>query len=330
MSRKYCEEIVMSILIILEQRGGLRPCAMELATAARSIARAANLSLYAAYLGAGAGNAAESLAGLGIEKVFVYEDPALAHATSATWVPVLSTLAKELDAKVVLGSATLLGKEIAASVAARLDVDLAQDCIDLAWDNGLKVAKPMYAGKVIADLRLTQTPMMATLRPNVVSVAREGDAVPAVEQRAAEASPATTTLKNVSLTESDSVELTEAKIVVSGGRGINGPEHWPVLKELCGVLGAALGASRAAVDAGWISPSHQVGQTGKVVSPDLYIACGISGAIQHQAGMRTAKLIVAINKDSQANIFGLCDYGIVGDLFEIVPLLTAELRKGAA
>lgn len=318
----------MSILIILEQRGGLRPCAMELATAARSLARAADMPLYAAYLGADAGNVAESLAGMGIEKVFVYADTALEHATCEASAPIVEELAKELGAKAVLGSATLLGKEIAASVAAWLDVDLAQDCIDLSWHNGLKVAKPMYAGKVIADLRLTQTPMMATLRPNVISIARDGNAVPTVEQRTIPPLHPRTTLKNVSVTESDSVDLTEAKIVVSGGRGINGPENWPVLKELCGVLGAALGASRAAVDAEWIDPSHQVGQTGKVVSPDLYIACGISGAIQHQAGMRTAKLIVAINKDPQANIFSLCDYGLVGDLFEIVPLLTAELQKG--
>jgi electron transfer flavoprotein alpha subunit len=239
-------------------------------------------------------------------------------------------LAKELGAKVIVGSASALGKELCASVAARLGVELAQDCIGLCWDNGLKAVKPIYAGKIVADMRLSSVPAIATIRPNVVAVERAGDAAPEIVRREMPAVSLRTVLKEAALAAAGTVELTEAKIVVSGGRGIGGPESWPVLRALCDAVGAALGASRAAVDANWIHHSHQVGQTGKVVSPDVYIACGISGAIQHLAGMRTSRIVVAINKDPEAPIFKNCDYGIVGDLHEVVPLLTQELKKALA
>ena len=212
-------------------------------------------------------------------------------------------------------------------MAARLSVELVQDCIELDWDNGLVAKKPVYAGKVVSEVRVNSTPAMVSLRPNVVPVNPKGDDTPETEKREMPEVDLRTVIKDVAQAAAGTVELTEAKIIVSGGRGLGGPEPFPMLQELCDVLGAALGASRAAVDAGWIHHSHQVGQTGKVVSPDLYIACGISGAIQHQAGMRTSRIIVAINKDSEANIFKICDYGIVGDLFEVVPILTEEAKK---
>lgn len=187
--------------------------------------------------------------------------------------------------------------------------------------------KPVYAGKVLSDVRVSSSPALVSLRPNVTAVVQEGDGLPEIVRREMPEVSLRTVLKEAADAAAGTVELTEAKIIVSGGRGIGGPENWPVLQALCDALGAALGASRAAVDAGWIHHAHQVGQTGKVVSPDVYIACGISGAIQHQAGMRTSKIIVAINKDPNANIFKICDYGIVGDLFEVVPMLTEEVKK---
>lgn len=317
----------MSVLVLLEQRGELKACALEAATAAGKVARAAGLDLYAVYLGRALADQSAQLAGFGIKRLFAYESEELGHYSSDAYLPIVRDLARELGATVIIGSATALGKELCASVAARLDAELAQDCIDVTWDNGLRVRKPIYAGKVISDLIIKSTPAMASLRPNVVQVARIDDAMPEIERRAMPAVSLRTVLVEAAQAAAGVVELTEAKIVVSGGRGLGGPEHWPVLQALCDVLGAALGASRAAVDAGWIHHSHQVGQTGKVVSPDIYFACGISGTIQHQAGMRTSKIIVAVNKDASAPIFKLCDYGIVGDLFEVVPALTAEAGR---
>ncbi|MCH8203650.1 MAG: electron transfer flavoprotein subunit alpha/FixB family protein [Candidatus Hydrogenedentes bacterium] len=317
----------MSVLVLLEQRGELKACAREAATKAGEIAQKAGMDLNALYIGQSLEDQAAQLKGFGIKKVYAYENDKLAHYSSDSYVPIARDLAKELDAKVIIGSASALGKEFCASVAARLGVELVQDCIELEWDNGLVAKKPVYAGKVVSDVRVNSTPAMVSLRPNVVPVEPKGDDTPETEKREMPQIDLRTVIKDVAQAAAGTVELTEAKIIVSGGRGLGGPEPFPMLQKLCDVLGAALGASRAAVDAGWIPHSHQVGQTGKVVSPDLYIACGISGAIQHQAGMRTSRIIVAINKDSEANIFKICDYGIVGDLFEVVPILTEEAKK---
>lgn len=316
----------MSVLVLLEQRGALKACAHEAAMVAGTIAKAAGVSLYGVYIGKSLEDLS-SLAGFGMQKVFAYENDSLGHFCGEIYTSIVNELAKELGSTVIIGSASALGKEWCASVAARLDVELVQDCLEVWWDNGLMARKPVYAGKVLADVRVTNTPAMVSMRPNVVKVERDASPAPEMEKRGMPTITPRVVVKDVALAPPGTVELTEAKIVVSGGRGLGGPEHWPVLQALCDALGAALGASRAAVDAGWIHHSHQVGQTGKVVSPDLYIACGISGAIQHQAGMRPAKIIVGINKDPQANIFNVCDYGIVGDLFEIVPLLAEEIRK---
>lgn len=318
----------MSVLVLLEQRGELKNCALEAASAANKIAQAAGMDLNAVYIGQSLADEADKLNGLGIKTVYAYENDKLEHYSSDAYVPIVRDLAGELGAKVIIGSSSAVGKEFCASVAARLGVDLAQDCIEVGWDNGLVAKKPVYAGKVIAELRVTGEPAMASIRPNVAQVERDGDAAPATEKRDMPDIDLKTVIKDVAQAAAGTIELTEAKVIVSGGRGCNGPEPFDtILKDLAETLGAAQGASRAAVDAGWIHHSYQVGQTGKVVGPDLYIACGISGAIQHQAGMRTSRIIVAINKDPEANIFKICDYGIVGDLFEVVPLLTEEAKK---
>lgn len=317
----------MSVLVLLEQRGELKNSALEAATVGNKIAKAAGMELNGVYIGRSLEDEKEKLKGLGFSKVYAYENEKLGNFSSEGYVPIVRDLAKELDAKIIIGSASLIGKALCASVAARLGTELVQDCIGLEWDNGLVAKKPVYAGKVVSDVRVKSDPAFVSLRPNVSGVEREGEDMPEIVKRDMPEFDLRTVIKDVAQAAAGSVELTEAKIVVSGGRGLGDPKHFDLLRELCDVLGAALGASRATVDAGWIHHSHQVGQTGKVVSPDVYIAVGISGAIQHQAGMRTSRIIVAINKDPEANIFKICDYGIVGDLFEVVPVLTEEARK---
>ncbi len=317
----------MSILLLLEQRGPLRDCSLESASAASSIAQKSKMELNAMYIGRAIEDQLPKLFGLGIDNIYTYETENIGNYSNNIYISIITNLAKELGATIIISPASFRGKEICAAVAARLDVELLQDCIGLEWNSGLSVRKPIFAGKVISDIIVSDTPVMVSLRPNTFPINKENGAVPNVIKREIPRISLNTILKDVAMTARSTVDLSEAKIVVSGGRGMGGPENWLVLQKLCDILGAALGASRAAVDAGWIHHAHQIGQTGKVVSPDLYIACGISGAIQHQAGMRTAKIIVAINNDPSANIFTICDYGIVGDLFQVVPLLTKEIKK---
>jgi electron transfer flavoprotein alpha subunit len=229
----------------------------------------------------------------------------------------------------VLLGATTTGKDLAPRLAARLAVGLASDCTGFAVENGqLRITRPIYAGKAIATVEETQKPYMVTARPNVFAAPEPDTSLKATT----ETIPGDTGEIRAKVVEmikeaGERVELTEADIVVSGGRGLKAPENFAMIEELAKVLGAAVGASRAAVDAGWKDHSYQVGQTGKVVTPTLYIACGISGAIQHLAGMKTSKYIVAVNKDPDAPIFKVADYGIVADVFRVVPVLTEEFKK---
>jgi electron transfer flavoprotein alpha subunit len=318
----------MSVLVLLEPRGELTASTLGALQAAGEVARRCRLELHAVWPAAGVRQQVGALAGLGIKCVHTVREDVLPPFSHEAWVPFLADLADSLAARLIVAPASALGKAWSAALAARLDAELAQECIALeaAADGTPLVQKPLYAGKIVSTLRLTGRPALVTLRPAATPIARGDDQPPEIAWHVLPAPELRAVVRELVQTAGAAVELGEARVIVAGGRGIGGPDAWPLLQGLCDVLGAALGASRAAVDAGWIHHSHQVGQTGKVVSPDLYIACGISGAIQHLAGMRRAKTVVAINKDPHAEIFQHCDYGLVGDLFAIVPALTAAIK----
>ncbi|HLF06866.1 MAG TPA: electron transfer flavoprotein subunit alpha/FixB family protein, partial [Thermoplasmata archaeon] len=219
-------------------------------------------------------------------------------------------------------------KDVFPRVAAKLGAGLATDCTELTWKSGVEFVRPVYAGKAYVRAEFTSSPALVTLRPNVFADAPAGGESP-VEKMAVEVPPKAlrAAVRQTVQEKRDTPELSTASMVVSGGRGMKEPANLKLIEELAKALGAAQGASRAVVDAGWIAHSFQVGQTGKVVSPKLYVACGISGQIQHLAGMRTSKIIVAINKDPQAPIFKVADYGVIGDALAVVPALTEEVKR---
>ena len=282
--------------------------------------------------GSGIAGLAPELAAYGAAKVFVADKPELALYSCEGYTAVLDAAVTAFAPGILLVPATSMGKDVAPRLAARRKVGLLSDVMSLEVEGGRLVAtRLVYSGKARATV--TADPgaalQIATPRPNVFPASK--GAAGAGEVVALDFA-VTIRAKVVKLetAEAGEIDVAEADKIVSGGRGIKGPENWPILKALCHELGAALGASRAAVDAGWIDHSHQVGQTGKVVSPTLYIACGISGAIQHMAGMGSSKVIVAINKDAEAPIFKVATYGIVGDMFQIVPALTEAVKRAQA
>ena len=319
------------IWVFAEQRDEeIKKVTYELLSAGRKAADALGEELCAVLMGRGVGSLAGKLGEYGADKVYVADVDALENYTTDAYTNVLADLAKEHQPTAILLACSVAGRDLAAQVAQRLGTGLMTDCTDIAMEDGqLVFTRPIYAGKAFVKAACPQArPVMATIRPNVLATdaPQAGRAAETVTVSAG-AGDIRQVIKEIIKQISTRPELTEADIIVSGGRGMKGPENFAILEELADVLGAAVGASRAAVDAGWLSHSFQVGQTGKTVSPVLYIACGISGAIQHLAGMSSSKCIVAINKDPEANIFKVADYGIVGDLFEIVPLLKEEMKK---
>ncbi len=321
------------IWIIIEQRSNqICKVSLELLSQGRKIADQAGEELTAVILGQGIGGLATEAAAYGADKVILVDDVKLADYTTGSYTSVLNKLIRQEEPQAVLIGNTAIGKDLGPRLAGRLGVGMASDCTGMEYDANsfLAFKRPIYAGKAFAHVVSDVRPVLATVRPNTFGLATPDNSKQAeVINASADIDPADlrAIVKDVAIAASKRPELTEANIIVSGGRGMKGPENYVILEELADCLGAAVGASRAAVDAGWKEHKFQVGQTGKTVSPTLYIACGISGAIQHLAGMGSSKVIVAINKDPEANIFTVADYGIVGDLFEVVPALTEEFKK---
>lgn len=322
------------IWTLVEHRDGqVRKITFEIISEGRRLADASSQELVAVYLGNSLDDATlESLGKYGADKVLCVSDPALEPYTTDAYVEALEKLIKEREPLVLLMGASTQGKDLSGRLAGRLGVAVAQDCTKFSMDGEKLVAvRPIYAGKAYATVTFENSiPQIATARPNVMSVTVLDEGRKAALEKVSitlDASKLKTKVVDVVKDAAGKIDLTEADKIVSGGRGMKGPENFQILEELAKVIGACVGASRAAVDAGWRPHSDQVGQTGKVVSPNLYIACGISGAIQHLAGMGTSKIIVAINKDPDAPIFQKADYGVVADLFEVVPCLTEEAKK---
>lgn len=325
--------MAQGVMTIAEQRDGeIRKVSYEVVSEARRIADAMGQEVTALLLGSNVKDKASTLAHYGADKVLIADDPQLEAYTTDAYVAVIADLVKANDPAILLLGASVQGKDLAARLSARLGVGMAQDCTALSIEDGNLVAeRPIYAGKAYAKVTFGENrPHMATARPNVMAMnepdtSKTGEIVDAPVTL--DAGELKTKVAEVLRDEGGKVDLTEADKIVSGGRGMKGPEHYQILEDLADAIGASVGASRSAVDAGWRPHSDQVGQTGKVVSPNLYIACGISGAIQHLAGMSTSKVIVAINKDPDAPIFQKADYGVVDDLFSVVPALTEEVKK---
>ncbi|SHE48661.1 electron transfer flavoprotein alpha subunit apoprotein [Thermoanaerobacter uzonensis DSM 18761] len=322
------------IWVFAEQREQrLMNVSLEILGEARKLADKKGVKVCAVLVGYGVKGLAEELIKYGADVVYVIDNPLLKNYTTEGYAKVIADLTNELNPEVILYGATYIGRDLAPRIASRLHTGLTADCTGLDIDeNGLLLQiRPAFGGNLIATIICPERrPQMATVRPGVMKKApkdekREGKIIEI--QANIKESDIRTQIVDIIKEAKSKVNIEEADIIVSGGRGVGGAEGFKLIQQLADVLGGVVGASRAAVDAGWISQDHQVGQTGKTVRPKLYIACGISGAIQHIAGMGSAKTIVAINKNPDAPIFKVADYGIVGDLFKVVPALIEEIKR---
>ena len=323
-----------NVFVIAEQRDGkIMKVSYELIGKARELANDLGQDVVAVLMGSGVEAVAGDLAKAGADKVIVVDDPMLAEYVTEPYAKATTAVIKANDPEIVLFGASSIGRDLAPRVSARIHTGLTADCTKLEIDPETKLlnmTRPAFGGNIMATILCADhRPQMATVRPGVMQALESCDKVGEVEKFAVEFTPADMNVEicEVVKTDKKSVDITEAKILVSGGRGLGSAEGFAQLKDLADVLGGEIAASRAAVDSGWIEKDRQVGQTGKTVRPDLYVACGISGAIQHAAGMEESEFIVAINKEESAPIFGICDLGIVGDLNKIVPKLTEALKK---
>ncbi|NMB82867.1 MAG: electron transfer flavoprotein subunit alpha/FixB family protein [Ignavibacteria bacterium] len=315
------------ILVFIEQRNSqIKKASFEAAKTAHDLSSKLSLEAEAVVIGNDINNL-ESIGNYGINKVKHFKNPDLLSYSPSAYTKILNEYAEESGASIIIVPNTSLGKDLAPRVSAKLDAGLAMDCIALDVQSKEIIAtRPIYAGKVLLDVKLSSPVKIFTLRPNIFPATVVGDSKAEVSITNVDNPDLSTKVIEIKKSEGK-LDVAEAEIIVSGGRGMKGPEHFKLIDDLAEILGAAVGSSRAVVDAGWRPHSEQVGQTGKTVSPTLYIALGISGAIQHLAGMRSSKFIVAINKDKDAPIFQIADYGIVGDVFEIVPAMIEEIKK---
>ncbi|MCZ8518604.1 MULTISPECIES: electron transfer flavoprotein subunit alpha/FixB family protein [Paenibacillus] len=322
-------------VVIAESRGGkLRQVALEAVQAAR-LASGEGDRVAAVLIGAGVGALTGELSGAGVDAVHVIDSPELELYNPEAYGAALNALLDRLQPETVIFGHTAIGRDLAPVAAAHLQAGQISDVTAIEQSGGdVLFTRPVYAGKAFEQKKRTGGALVVTIRPNNIAPAAAGGASGAAAEVVAETydAPASlrTVVKDVVRKMSGKVDLTEAKIVVSGGRGVKSADGFQPLEQLAEVLNAAVGASRGACDAGYCDYALQIGQTGKVVTPEIYIACGISGAIQHLAGMSQSRIIIAINKDAEAPIFKVADYGIVGDLFDVVPLLTEEFKKALA
>ncbi|HLE60049.1 MAG TPA: electron transfer flavoprotein subunit alpha/FixB family protein [Thermoanaerobaculaceae bacterium] len=316
------------LLVFIEQRNGnLRKASLEALSEAKRLATGPGLPVSAVLVGNGIGAKVAELGKYGAGKVFVADEEKLARYSAEGYTAAVRAAVEKCGPTALFMAATALGRDLSGRVSARLGWGCLADVVKVQIEGGAVVAtRPVYSGKALATADGAGKPVVVTLRPNVFPVGT-GEGKAEIEPLPQVAGDIRAVVKEILAKEGGELDVAEADVIVSGGRGIKGPENFALIRELAKLLGAAVGASRAVVDAGWIDHAHQVGQTGKVVSPSLYIACGVSGAIQHLAGMSSSKLIVAINKDTEAPIFKVADYGIVGDLFQVVPAFIDEVRK---
>lgn len=315
------------VFVFVEGNGSeLKKGSLELLNAAKNSGR----EVVAGLVGPGTKALAAKAGQNGAKTVFVCDDAGLGHYNPDTFTAAVSSMVKESGADVVLASSSVLARDLFPRVAARLDSGVASDCTILELTaSSLKARRPLYSGKCTAEVEFVNSPVKFVLmRPNQLPVgAADAGASASIKDFPAPAASGKITCKEMVKGQSNKTDLTEANVIVSGGRGMGNGENFKLLEDLASTLGATVGASRAVADAGWVPHSMQVGQTGKTVAPSLYIAAGISGAIQHLAGMSGSKVIVAINKDGDAPIFQKSTYGLVGDLFEILPKLNEEFKK---
>jgi electron transfer flavoprotein alpha subunit len=324
-----------NIVVIAEARSGqLKKPSLEAVSAAVELSQKAGGEVVAVLVGASLDAARAELQSSGANRVVCIEADHLANYSGDGYCRAVVEAVASLDAAAILMSHTAMGKDLAPRVAAALKTGLVSDATALHSEGGkFGATKPVYAGKAYVKCMADSSPFMATLRPNNFEANTSGTAEVSTSAPSFGAEELKAIVTDVVAGANDRVPLQEAKIVVSGGRGLKAPEHFELIEKLAAAFGnnvAAVGASRAVVDAGWRPHREQVGQTGKVVAPSLYIACGISGAIQHLAGMSTSKCIIAINKDPEAPIFRVADYGIVGDVFEVLPALTEAVAAAVA